>query len=228
MKDKARPVSYSEGYISTPNPSPQTNIVPLLLPSPTLAPVSPLPPLPSAQLEVCYNLMLRFSMHLALISLFETVFFWLFVSKQENNALERLMDSYTEVVFSNCSSLPIDQRTGLIDLVNRVVNATHIVSDAYESMNGRTAYNTILLRNSWLYVCGLVSLFGGLAAGARIRHIPIHWAQILGENAAMIVFLGAYEWMFFSTIVLKYQAMSASELNLRIVDELYQQCRLLT
>ena len=226
MTSKGRPVSYSEGHISNLIPSPQTNIVPLLLPSPTLA--SSPPSSFSLPLEIYYNLILRFSLHLALISLFETVFFWLFVSKQENSALEVLMDSYTEVAFANCSSLPIDQRTGLIDLVNRIVNATHIYSDAYESVNWRSAYNDVLLRNSWLYVCGLVSLFGGLAAGTRIRHIPVQWAQILGENAAMIVFLGAYEWMFFSTIVLKYQAVSAPELNIRIVDEFYQQCRLLT
>jgi hypothetical protein len=178
--------------------------------------------------EIGYNLALRFSLHIALISLFETVFFWAFVSKQENGALEILMDTYTSNIFSNCSSLSIDQRIGLIDLVNIFVNSTPVYSTAQENLSTRTAFNDILLRNSWVYVGGLTTLFGGLAIVAHIRRIRILWAQILGENAAMIFLLGAYEWMFFKTVVLQYQAISAPELNQRIIDEFYQRCRLLT
>jgi len=36
--------------------------------------------------------------------------------------------------------------------------------------------------------------------------------------------LGIYEWMFFSTIVLKYQAISMQELDRMVVDEFMAQC----
>ena len=225
MATKSRPTSYSEGYIVT-LPSPPSNMVPLLLPSPTSPPL--VEQTSTHYVEIGYNLALRFSLHIALISLFETVFFWAFVSKQENNALEILMNTYTSNIFSNCSSLSIDQRIGLFDLVNTVANSTHVYSTAHETLSKRTMFNDILVRDSWTYVGCLTALFGGLSIFAHIRKIRIQWAQILGENAAMIILLGMYEWMFFQTIVLRYQAISAPELNLRIVDEFYQQCRLLT
>lgn len=204
-------------------PSPPSNMAPLLIPSP-----SPPDEQTMQYSEIVYNLALRFSLHIVLISLFETVFFWTFVSKQENGALEILMNTYTSNVFSNCSSLSIDQRIGLIDLVNTVVNSTHVYSTAQEYLSTRTMFNDILIRDSWVYVGGLTTLFGGLTVLAHIRKIRIQWAQIFGENAAMIILLGMYEWMFFQTIVLRYEAISAPELNQRIVDEFYQQCRLLT
>ena len=229
---RSRPISYSEGYIVpilSPPPSPSqqpNNTVPFLI----LSPESPekdkytfQPP----SIDVVFHLALRFSLHIALISLFETMFFWLFVSKQESIALETIMDTYTSTLFSNCSSLSIDQRIILIDLVNYLVNSTQVDSIARNTQTTRSLFNDILLRNSWLYVGGLTTLFGGLLGIATIRRIRIQWAQILGENAAMILLLGLYEWMFFHTIVLQYQAISSSELNQRIVNTFHQECRLL-
>ena len=229
---RSRPISYSEGYIVpilSPPPSPQpNNTVPFLI----LSPESPDKDkdkdkfqLPS--IDVVFHLALRFSLHIALISLFETVFFWVFVSKQESTALEKVMDTYTSTLFSNCSSLSIDQRIILIDLVNYLVNSTQVESVARNTQITRYLFNDILLRNSWLYVGGLTTLFGGLIGIATVRRIRIQWAQILGENAAMILLLGLYEWMFFHTIVLQYQAISSSELNQRIANTFYQECRLL-
>lgn len=210
---------------------PQQHAVPFLILSPESPAINQVRfQLPS--IDTVFHLALRFSLHIALLSLFETIFFWSFVSTQESRALESVIDSYTSTLFSNCSALPIDQRISLIDLVNYLANATNVYSVAQGTQVTRTQFNDILLRTSWLYVGGVSTLFGGLAGVAticrnRIR-IRIQWSQILGENAAMILLLGLYEWMFFHTIVLRYQAITSSELNQRIVNTFYQECRLLT
>lgn len=166
----------------------------------------------------------RFSLHLTLISLFETVFFWNFISRSEDSALISLVNNYAQGVLEGCAVMPAAQRVLVRNLFDLFINQTIVDANSANSLTHRNAYNGILMRNSWVYVGSLATiLFSTLTVGLYKR-FPIKWRTILLENLAMVSFLGIYEWMFFSTVVMQYQAISIQELDRMVVDAIQVQC----
>lgn len=167
---------------------------------------------------------LRFSIHLTLISVFETLFFWLFVSQSEDAALVHLVNSYTGNVLASCASMTAQQRAAITGLIDVFVNQTTVDALGAAAAADRAAWNGGLQRNSWYYAGGLVGLTVTLSALARClkRHIP--WRSLLAENAVLVALLGLYEWMFFHTVVFRYKAVSPAELDRMVVDELLTSC----
>jgi hypothetical protein len=197
-------------------------------PSPPLRLVIPLPspPSPSAKiwLPILHAGATRFVFHLTLISLFETIFFWQFISKSEDSALILLVNHYAKTTLNNCADMSPSQRQITTDFLNLFLNQTQVDAAGAAAAATRAAYNGILIRNSWLYFGGLAVLFAILAALSLQKDYTIHWRSLLAENLALVTFLGLYEWMFFSTIVLQYQAISVPELDRMVVDEIMSAC----
>lgn len=179
-------------------------------------------------LSMAYRWSLRFSLHLALISLFETVFFWQFVSMSEDQALLGLVDSYTGKLFTSCAALTPVQRADFVGLVDIFINQTIVDDAGAAALTARTAFNHGLLRNSWLYCGSISTLFVLLAAVARrcstTRDHRIRWSHIVGENLCLVTILGLYEWMFFHTVVFPYKTVSIPELDQHVVDGFQQHC----
>jgi hypothetical protein len=70
----------------------------------------------------------------------------------------------------------------------------------------------------------MATTFGLLTSTAVLRRIPIRWGRLIGENVGMIIMLGLYEWMFFSTVALRYQAVTPAELDGMVVSEFQASC----
>ena len=111
-----------------------------------------------------------------------------------------------------------------MDLVDMLVNQTQVASQGAEAASARDLANGALLTNSWVYVGSLVVLTGGLAAGAKYRRLPVHWRQLVCENLGLIIVLGIYEYMFFSTVVYPYQSISQPELDRMLLTEIDASC----
>ena len=167
---------------------------------------------------------LRFSVHVTLIALFETLFFWLFVSKTEDSSLIGLVNDYAGELLSQCDSMNTSQRIVFMDLVDMLVNQTQVASQGAAAATARGLANGALLTNSWVYFGSLVVLTGGLAVGAKYRRLPVHWRQLVCENLCLIIVLGLYEYMFFSTVVYPYQSISQPELNRMLLTEIDASC----
>ena len=166
----------------------------------------------------------QFTMHLMLISLFETVFFWLFVSKSEDTALTSLVNNYVGGILNSCSNMTQPQRTALVEIFNALVNVTAVNQQGFAATQDRTAFNDILLRNSWLYFGGLSTLLTVLAGTAAVMKRPLPWRHMTVENLGMVTLLGLYEWMFFRTIVYQYKSVSISELDQMVTNEFVAEC----
>jgi hypothetical protein len=162
--------------------------------------------------------------HLLLISLFETLFFWLFVSRQEDSALTGLVNTYTGRAFATCATLTPLQRADLREWVSLFLNTSTAVTEAATAAEERQAFNSALLRNSWLYFGGLATAFGLLTSTAHLRRLPVRWSHLVGENLALVTFLGLYEWMFFRTVALQYRAVTPAELDGMVVSEFLADC----
>jgi hypothetical protein len=167
---------------------------------------------------------LRFAVHLVLISVFETVFFWLYVSKSEDKALIGLVNTYTTAVTDGCASLTPTDRQLVSDFLLALVNTTTVNEAGEIAAAERTAFNDTLFRNSWLYVAGLLGLVATLTAAASRTGRPVPWRLVIGENVALVAFLGLYEWMFFHTVAFRYRAVSTSELDRMVVNEFNAAC----
>jgi hypothetical protein len=234
-------MSYSESHIHL--DSVRTNLTPLMTSStsmlsleiemspPPSPPLPPLPPLhslhpPSAFLWIpfLHKWALHFTFHLTLIGLFETLFFWHFVSESEDSALITLVNKYTAKILVGCANLTQGQKELVTDFMDLFINQTRVDTAGFEAETARAAFNYILFRNSWLYFGALLILFAGLATLGRIRQYTIHWKELIAENLALVIFLGLYEWMFFSTVVLPYESISVPELDRMVVNELANTC----
>ena len=199
-------------------------------PSRLSPPITPAPPsvLPTA-LTLPWSVRahtwaLRFALHLTLIGAFETLFFWLYVSKSEDTALTTLINGYVDGAIAGCQNLTGSQRAEASVIIATLFNATAINAAGIIAAADRTIYNDALLRNSWLYCSAIAFLFTAIAAGARFRRIPIKWSHVIGENMALVALLGVYEIMFFRTVVFRYRATTMEELDQIVVGELTGAC----
>ena len=225
---RSRPVSFSEGYIPASTlESLQKPIIPRVgsleveLCSVVEGPRSPLQPAPrNAWLDSTHRHAIRFTMHLTLIALFETIFFWHIVAPSEDSALINLIQSYTGGLVNTIRAATPAQRASFANFFDSIVNTTQVDAQGASASVDRSDYNTVLTRNSWLYVIGIAGLTGFLSAAAPIRRLPIKWGPVVSENIALIVILGLYEYMFFRTIIFRYRATSMEELDKMVVDQI--------
>jgi hypothetical protein len=223
-----------------------SNLRPLLIEVPSLGeltirtPQTPQPPTPIRQpleIEIPQRLpqrnprrcdttitwTLRFTIHLLLISVFETLFFWLYVSQSEDRALVGLVNTYMTGVLDSCATMTPAQRSETSAIIGALINVTTVDAEGVAAAIERTAYNDTLFRNSWLYVSALFTLCVLLGcAPCRNRSLP--WKALISENVALVTLLGLYEWMFFHTVALRYRAITTAELDRMVVDELNASC----
>ena len=205
---QTRPISFSEGHIRIPELRLPELYETLMVPTPK--------PEPSH----LYEHALRFTFHLALISAFETLFFWHFVAPTEDAALIGLVNGYTGGL---CQGITPAQQSAAQTVFTILQNQTDAIRSAGSAAaQSRTDYNRVLIQRSWIYFGGIAAVFSVLAVW--VRKVKINWRSLLVENLALVTLLGLYEWMFFSTIVLRYQAISMPELNVMILDTVVTRC----
>lgn len=167
---------------------------------------------------------LRFILHLSFVAFFETVFFWQFVSVQEDDALLTLIDTYTQGIWSTCDNLTYIDQQNIRSLFNLFLNSSTVQNGATYALTTRSIYNSTLITYSWIYVGLLFTLFFLLTSSAIYLKIPVRWSHIFAENFALVFLLGLYELMFFRTVVLNYKSVSVPEIDLKIYNQFEQLC----
>jgi hypothetical protein len=175
-------------------------------------------------LQCCLPHSLRFNLHLLLVALFETLFFWLYVSQSEDAALVGLVNTYTSGVFASCANMTPTALNLTNSVFNALVDQKAVDRAGALAAADRAAYNNDLLSKTWLYVGGLGILFVLQAAVTCIWRIAVPWGHLVGENVALVALLGLYEWMFFHTVVFRYHSITPAELDRMVIDEFSANC----
>jgi hypothetical protein len=170
---------------------------------------------------------LGFGVHISLVSIFETLFFFLFISKSEDSGLTNVLDGYVGGILTSCDTWPANTTAVVNDLLSVFINATNVASAASQAATNRQAFNLSLELQAWSYVAGLIGAVLLGTCAAHSRGMRIAWRRILLENLIMVSLLGLYELMFFKTIIYQYENMSLPELDGFIVGQLQAQCGLL-
>jgi len=179
------------------------------------------------RLEKCCEYLLLFLIHITLISIFETVFFFMFVSKDEDNGILSTTAHYTDALLDRCHGLNKNQTAVLNYVLVQLFNASAIEAAGATAVSKRTTFNLELLYRSWMYVGGLFGSIIVVGVFSKWRQYRIHWFKIIAENLVLVAMLGVYEFMFFETIIKKYVTESPDEISANFVKGLQTQCGLL-
>ena len=233
-----RPPSYSDSFLFLPEASEPLvlrkidtnnnhNNTSLSLNSFSTAPEQT-PGIPYTTCERWNSRILSFSLHLLLISLFETLFFFLFVSKTEDSGLESALNSYISSTLETCAYWTPNTTIAVNDVLSLLLNATAVQEEGQAAAVSRHQFNEGLEWIAWSYTVGLATLFVGLGVVGCSCKLRIAWKRILVENSIMIALLGVYEAVFFRTIIYRYKNMTDAELTAFLVGQLQTTCGLLT
>ena len=219
MQKIRRPPSYSDSFFFMPEGE---SPLPLIV----YMPQSPPPRKKSLKVKIAKRA-ISFLFHILLISIFETLFFFLFISKSEDTGIQNTINGYVQGIVSQCSGWSSNESTAIAQFLALFLNASDILSAASSAGDKRRYYNFMLQVQAWVYVLILLLVFTITALAYSIRKVPIKWKSVLVDNVCMILLLGLYEYFFFRTIIYKYQSLSDSELDGNIVTQLQTQCGLL-
>jgi hypothetical protein len=171
---------------------------------------------------------LRFLFHLTLISVFETVFFFLYVSRDEDGGILQATNYYTNAIIDSCAGLNVNESAAVNSLLAPYINGSSVIGEGAAATATRAATNNGLMRQSYLYIGGLGAAMVLVAAFGLYKGYRIAWLYIIGENLVFVTLLGLYEYMFFQTIIKRYSPESPAEISAGLVRGMQQQCGLLT
>lgn len=230
-----RPPSYSDSFFFLPDyinileeskTKEQSIQKPLLqVPeSPKHPPIQP--PTHSAKI-IWITRTLSFGIHITLIGIFETLFYFLFVSKSEDEGIQLTINNYIQGVLTQCSSWNTNTTIYINDFLSLLINTTQVINQGQSSSIERKSYNSKLEVQAWLYVVSLFIVISSLAGFSNCSKFPIPWKRIILENLCMVTLLGLYEFFFFKTIIYNYRSLTFEELNLNIVQQLQGSCGIL-
>ena len=169
-----------------------------------------------------------FLFHIWLISIFETVFFFGFISKSEDQGILKTVDNYIYAAANSCSNISSNATAFLNDVLPLFLNSSNIATDATNALQQRNATNEKLLIQAWMYVGSLFILLVGAGAVAKWKRLLTRRSllKILLENFGLVALLGLYEVIFFRTIIYNYDALSAAEISEDAVQTLRAGCGL--
>jgi hypothetical protein len=172
------------------------------------------------------NFLLRLLFHISLISIFESLFFFFYVSTLEDTGILNVVGGFIDSAAHSCMNLTVPDKSFINAVLTYFVNVNQVDSQGSLALTTRSISNQRLMNISWYYVGGCCGLFIAASSYAKCRRIKIYWGKIIGENAAMILLLAAYEYMFFTTIIKPYTPITGDEIAQRAVLQLNASCGL--
>ena len=220
-----RPLSYSDSYIILSDKGGSLNLGSL---SPALEPLNiptrqvPQKPQPVPIWHFVVGFILKGSLHIFFISSFESIFYFLYVSKSEENAILDTINTYYMPFISSCGTWSNFTRTILLDLTNLELNRSTVDVTGASAAQDRHNFNTALVNTSILYSVVCLFVFFLCTALVKYKKITIDWNKLFVEHISFVTLLALYEFFFFRTIIYKYKTVSTPELNQYLVDGFYQ------
>lgn len=231
-----RPPSLSESFAWTPENIERANLVPLIpsseklsvLPEEVPPPTSPEPTKHFKYEKQIVEVVIKLLLHITLIGIFETLFYFLYVSSLENNGIEKTVNTFINNAATSCTNLSYLEIQVIDTILNPFINASQVIMKGNSEEIERMEYNGEISKRAWAYVGGLMGLFVLVTGYIIKRKIPVNWRYIILENVGMVVLLALYELMFFNTIIYPYEPISTDEIARNAIQKLQISCGILT
>jgi hypothetical protein len=175
-------------------------------------------------IETPLLLSIKGGVHIFTISIFETIFYFTYVSRSENTGILKTINTYYLPLVDACMEV---NRTLRVDIweflqVLGIPPQAAVDAAAQSAATARAVENLKLLNWS----IGYTGISAGITVFCYVCYRwglkkELKWREVCIESLWFIVVLGLYEWFFFETIIYNYNTISTSELNQYIVDGLY-------
>jgi hypothetical protein len=159
-------------------------------------------------------------LHLSLIALFETLFYFLYVSKQEDDAIDKNILYITNSISDNCIYLPIEMQKEIVDFLSTQNNTWYLLAK-----NERFLHNQDLYSYAMGYVYGFIIftiVIGAILCwvhGGRLK-----WKSMIFDTIMMMAILTVFEYNFFMNIIRNYLPITPAELEYSIEQQLLTDC----
>ena len=229
-----RPPSLSESYARDPsNMVRSLSLTTLLLPTDTTEATEPVantdlvalnPNQVTTRCDEVHVIAISFLVHIFLISIFESLFFFYYISALEDNGILNTVNSFISDGLSACENMTTAEIAMLNSTLSPYVNSTIASGNAAHSI--RNAENLVLLYRAWIYVGAIGGLTLCVVGAGLYRKIRIPWLRICLENLGLVIMLGLYETLFFTTIVHPYQPVTTQEIERNAIQAAQQTCGL--
>lgn len=218
-----RPPSYSDSYyVLGAARTPNADSFPSLASINSPVPIEQTHPVASAVPGPRIHLFfIKSAIHVFFISIFETIFFFYYVSVTENAGILSTIDTYYKPFINTCPNWSPAAKEFLLALLTANQTIQHIEQKGEAGLAARNAANLRLLEQSLGasgFCLGIVVL-GSL--WLKVKDIPVRWWVVYLENISMVVLLGLYEYFFFRVIIYNYGTLSTPELNEHLVKGVY-------
>jgi len=164
--------------------------------------------------------------HIQLISMFESIFFFFYVSSLEDGGIENTIQTFINGAIEQCQNITASDISMINSYVGPYVNRTEIDAEGSNNQVERAEWNQRIMIQSWVYMIILSGLFLSFVLYSRIRRIEMDWKMISIENLCMVGLLSGYEIIFFNTIIFHYQPVSSSEIRKHAIDKFHDKCGL--
>jgi hypothetical protein len=159
-------------------------------------------------------------LHLSLIAMFETMFYFFYISGQEDNGINDNVLSLTKDFSQNCKYLPYDLRNITINLLLNINDTNYIISH-----NNRISENNLLFGKAMNFVYAFISIT--LLIGILLFYFKEgrnKCKELTIDTLVIISILTVYEYNFFMYIVKNYNAITTTELEYYARNELIVGC----
>jgi len=223
-----RPPSLSESYARDPSNMVRslslTNLLLTTENTETTGSTAIVVPVPPTRCDEVHVVAISFLVHIFLISVFESLFFFYYISALEDNGILNTVNSFIADGLSACENMTTEEITILNSTLSPYINST--IADGNAAYSVRGLQNSVLLHRAWIYVGALGGLTVCVAGAGLYRRLHIPWLRICLENLGLVIMLGLYETLFFITIVHPYQPVTTQEIERNAILQAQQTCGL--
>ena len=146
--------------------------------------------------------------HVFIFSIFESFFFWLYITKEEDQAIMNQIEDVVLVGNLFCTNINDDiDFSSLYDYQK----------DKRDTFNNKVPLNNTIMLNTYLF-CVIILLNFLLKVG-RVKIIKFNY-KILKHQSATFILLFVYEYLFFRNIIYNYVPNSSN----KIVKKIFEKC----
>ena len=128
-----------------------------------------------------FTFLVKSSIHLFLISAFETIFFFTYVARQEDKGIEGTINSYYIPIKNSCPSWSNTTRWVIYEILSGK-EIEKITKEGLESYRGRMKINTHLLYYSLISSAVFLSILGGVTGTLVYRGVKINWTKTVSDH----------------------------------------------
>ena len=164
-------------------------------------------------------------LHTFLLSIFETVFYWTYITNQERLALLRRLDDFKFILDIFCVTLDNEE-------IKKLVQEYIDNSDNQRIIDNQGPLKTSIILSVILFILSLLILFITLLVRNLVESRVIKYEKkkvgicffskeyILNvrNSIPLFIFISIYEFLFFQMVIYYYQPISSHELITRLAS----------